>query len=143
MLTYIFLTKKPGLSLLTGIIITLVLLGILAISSSVPHLQGIILIISLLGLGIITAGCVSRLGAHIVEPQIIEDELPSAWAHIKGGLVLMAVNIVVLVGNIFFIGLLLAGAGATLLSYFAGAVNISHGPWKKQGSTEPLEIPME
>lgn len=143
LIAYIFLTKKPGLSLLTGIIITLVVLGLLAILSNVPQLQGIILIISLLGLGIITLGCVSRLGAHIVEPQIIEDELPGAWAYIKGGLVLMAMNIVLIVGNIFFIGVLLTGAGATLLSYFAGAASMPQGPWKKRGSTEPTEIPME
>jgi len=146
MITYIFMSRKPGLSLLMGIIITLVVFGLLVILQSVPQLQGIILFIALIGLGLFTMGAVSRLAAQIVEPRLIEDELPGTWAHIKGGLVLMAMNIILIVGNALFIGVLLAGIGATLLSYFTGVANLPMAPGEKppaSGGVEHISPPIE
>ncbi len=136
MITYIFMSRKPGLSLLTGIIITLVVFGLMVILQSVPQLQGLILLIALIGLGLFTMGAVSRLAAQIVEPQLIEDDLPGTWAHIKGGLVLMAMNIILIVGNALFIGVLLAGIGATLLSYFTGVASLPVVPGEKPPASD-------
>ncbi len=119
-LAYVFLRKKPGWSFLTGVIVTLLGLGLVALFQGVETIQGIIMLLYLLGLGMFGIGAVMRLAGYIVEPPIIEDSLPSTWAFIKGGFVFMAVNIVVIIGNALAIGVLIAGVGATLLSYFAG-----------------------
>lgn len=146
LVVYIFMSRKPGLSLLTGIIITLVVFGLMVILQSVPQLQGLILLIALIGLGLFTMGAVSRLAAQIVEPRLIEDDLPGTWAHIKGGLVLMAMNIILIVGNALFIGVLLAGIGATLLSYFTGVASLPPAPGEKppaSGGDEDIPPPVE
>jgi hypothetical protein len=119
-LAYTVMTRKPGWSLLTGVIITLLGLGLVALFEGVEFLQGVIILLYLLGLGLFASGAVIRFGAGIVEPQLIGDDLPSTWAHIKAGIILMAMNVILIVGNVLFVGIFLSGVGATLLSYFAG-----------------------
>jgi hypothetical protein len=119
-LTYIIMKKKPGMSFLVGLVFTLLGLGLVALFQGTEWLQGIIMLLYLLGLGMFGIGAVIRLAAHIVEPRIIEDELPTTWAFIKGGFIFMAINIVVVIGNALAIGTLIAGVGATMMSYFAG-----------------------
>ncbi len=132
-LSHQVLRIKPGLSFLIGIIITLVTLGLLALFQKVGFIALIILLAYLVGLALFAIGAITRLAAHIIEPSLLSGDEPGVWAYIKGGWILLAMNVIFPIGMIFFAGIFLAGVGATLLGYFAsmgGAVSHSVQPLK-------------
>ncbi|MBI4703120.1 MAG: hypothetical protein HY744_18540 [Deltaproteobacteria bacterium] len=47
--------------------------------------------------------------------------IEDARCHLKSGLLLVGLNGVPIIGSVLFLGILLAGVGATLLGYFGGA----------------------
>jgi len=116
---YRVMRARPLLSLLLGVLVTLAGMGLLRLCEPVPLLQLVLLMAYLLGLGTFAAGASARLAGRILEPSLLDDELPGAAAHVKGGLLLVFMNGVPLLGSAVFIGILLAGFGSALVAYFA------------------------
>ena len=138
-MSYRVMTHRPGLSFAIGIIVTIVGFGLLALFQGIPPLALIVVLAYTIGLGLCGIGASVRLASQLIEPTVMQDDLPSPWAHIKGGLLLVAVNIIPILGSIFFVGILLASIGATLLGYFAsigGAVNVAAPAEKEE---EPVK----
>ena len=113
------LCARPLLSFVAGFVITVVGLGLLSIFGSSDGLVLLILIAYFCGLVAIALGASIRLAAQWIEPGVGPDDSPTATAHIRGGLILVFMNAVVLLGSVLFFGILLGGVGAVLLSYFA------------------------
>jgi len=118
--TYQVLRRRPGISLLTGVLTTAVAFGLLAVSAPIPAVPGLVLLAFLLGLGQFAIAAAGRLGSAFIDPVTDEGEPPDARAQLKGGLLLVGLNAVPILGSILFFGILLAGIGATLLGYFSG-----------------------
>ena len=114
--------QRPGLSLLAGVLITVLGLGLIAVLQVAPPLQLLVLLAFLIGLASFAIGAAARLTGSVVEPLpagVGGDGPPDARAHVKGGLVLISLNVVPILGSILCFGILLSGVGATLLSYFS------------------------
>ena len=139
-LTFGVMCARPKLSLATGVAVTLLGLLLLAILRPAPPLQLLVLVTYLGALGMFALGSAARLGGQHVEPAPLNGELPGARAHVKGGMVLTAVNAVPIMGSVLFVGILLTGIGASLLAYFArfsGPVAASSEPGKPSEPAEP------
>ena len=118
-LTFGVMCSRPKLSLATGVAVTLLGLVLLAVLKVAPPLQLLVMVAYLGALGLFALGGAARLAGQHVEPAPLNGELPGARAHVKGGVVLTAVNAVPIMGTVLFLGILLAGVGASLLAYFA------------------------
>lgn len=130
-LTFGVLCARPKLSLVTGVVVTLLGLVLLAVLKGAPPLQLVILVAYLGALGLFALGTATRLAGQHVEPAPLNGELPGARAHVKGGVVLTSVNAVPIMGSLLFVGILLASVGASLLAYFArfnGPVGVASAP---------------
>jgi hypothetical protein len=113
------LCARPGWSLLTGVLVTFLGLGLLALLAGAGPLQLLIMVAYLVGLALFGIAIAVRLAGRIIDPTTLEDELPDARLLLKGGLLLLALNVVPFIGTMLFAGILLAAVGATLLGYFA------------------------
>jgi hypothetical protein len=117
--SYRVMCVRPGLSFLLGFIITLIGFGLLAVFGPIPSIQFLVLLAYMAGLLMFAAGATTRYVAHLVESSMMKNGIPGPLAHIKGGLILCLANILPILGTLLFLGILLAGVGATLLGYFA------------------------
>ena len=126
-ITYRVMCSRPGWSLLTGFFATIMGLGMIAVLRMVKPLQLVVLIALLVGLVMFGLAAVARLGARVLEPSLLDEEQPGPRAALQGGVLLLAINAVPLLGTIVFVGMVLAGIGATLLGYFAGFGNALKG----------------
>lgn len=136
-MSYKVMCIRPGISFLVGLIITFVGFGLLIVFDGRHKVQIILFVVYLVGLLLSAIGATCRMAAHFLEPEVMKDELPIFNAHLRGGLILAATNIIPILGTIFFCGILLAGVGATLLGYFAsmgGAVAALAAPDKEKPS---------
>ena len=118
-ITFEVMRRRPKLALLAGIVVTLLGQRLLAVLRGAPPLQLLILLAYLGFLGQFGLACAARLMGQHLEPSLLAGELPGARAHVKGGILLTAVNAVPILGSCLFFGILLAGIGASLLGYFA------------------------
>ncbi len=110
--------NRPKLSLLVGVLVTALGFGLLAILHGAGPLQLLVLLCYLGGLGIFGLASAARLSAQHIQTSPL-GELPGAGAHVRGGVVLTAINAVPIIGTVLFVGILLTGVGASLLGYFA------------------------
>ncbi|MHC4945756.1 MAG: hypothetical protein ACYTG7_22320 [Planctomycetota bacterium] len=117
-ITHRVLCAWPRVSLLLGVLITVVGLGLLHICEPVPTIQLLIFLAYIGGLGMFGIGACVRLAARFIA-STPDEEVPELNAHIKGGLVLLFSNALPILGNLFFLCILLAGIGAAVLGYFA------------------------
>jgi hypothetical protein len=117
--TFQVLCRRPGWSLLAGIAITLLGLGLMAVLRGAGPVALLVLLGYLLGLLLFAIAAATRLAGRILDPASLDDELPDARLLLKAGLLLLAVNIVPFIGTMLFFGILLAAVGAALLGYFA------------------------
>jgi len=117
-LTFEVIHRKPKLSLLTGVVVSLLGLGLIASLNGKGPLQLLVLLLYLGLLGTFALGAIARLAAQHLEMPL-HGELPSARAHVKGSVLLLAINGVPLLGTLLLLGIMAAGVGAALLSYFA------------------------
>ncbi len=118
-ITFEVMRRRPKLALTAGIVVTLLALGLLAVLRGAPPLQLLILLSYLGFLGQFALAGAARLIGQYLEPSLLVGELPGARAHVKGGVLLTAVNAVPILGSCLFFGILLTGIGASLLGYFA------------------------
>jgi len=118
-ITFEVMRRRPKLALATGIAVTLLGLGLLAVLRGAPPLQLLVLLCYLGFLAQFALACAARLVGQYLEPSLLAGELPGARAHVKGGVLLTAVNAVPILGSCLFLGILLTGIGASLLGYFA------------------------
>ena len=115
---YQTLRQRPKASLAAGAAVSAATLLLLALLGVAPALQLLVLLAYLGLVGLFgLAAAIRLLGQHVGSGS--STELPSAGAHVTGGVVLMALNVVPIVGSLLFIGLLLAGIGAASLRYLA------------------------
>jgi vacuolar-type H+-ATPase subunit I/STV1 len=112
------LCSRPGWSLLTGMVVTLLGMGLMALLRGAPPLQLLIMGAYLIGLALFAIAVAVRLAGRVLDPTTLDDELPDARLLLKGGLLLLAINAVPFIGTMLFAGILLAAVGATLLGYF-------------------------
>ncbi len=110
--------NRPKLSLLVGVLVTALGFGLLAILHGAGPLQLLVLLAYFGGVGIFGLASAARLSAQHIQPSPVA-ELPGVGAHVRGGVVLTAINAVPIIGTVLFIGILLTGVGASLLGYFA------------------------
>lgn len=113
------LRTRPGLSLATGIAISIAALAMLSIVAGTEGLPVLVLFAYGSGLAMFAASAAVRLAADTVEATPTLDEPMTARAAVSGGLLLVFMNALLVLGSVLFFGILLAGVGAALLSYFA------------------------
>jgi hypothetical protein len=131
--TFAVLRAKPGWSLLAGGLVTLLSLGLLRVLQGAPALQLLVLGGFLLGLALLAVAAATRLAGQLVDPSLLDDELPALRVVVPAGLLLLGLNAVPLLGTLLFVGILLASIGAALLAYFvkpraAAATGAGAGP---------------
>ena len=119
--THRILRARPGISLLSGVAVTAVVMGLMMILAPLPALQGLVFLAFLAAFVLLAAGAVIRFTAHLMEGDTSAEELPGAGAQIKAGLVLLLANLLPFLGTALVAALALAAAGAVLLGYFASA----------------------
>jgi len=125
--------RKPKLSMVTGAAVSLLTFGFIASLHGKGGLQFIILLTYLCTLGAFALSSLVRLSARFLMPPQLASELPDPRAHIKGGILILAVNVVPIIGSVLFFGILLAGVGSALLSYFASFDGQSKAATPQQG----------
>lgn len=112
------LCARPGWSLLAGVVVTLLGLGLLALLHAAKPLQLLVMVAYLVGLVLFAIAVAVRFAGRVIDPTTLDDEVPDARLLLKGGLLLLAVNVVPIIGTMLCAGIVLAAVGATLLGYF-------------------------
>lgn len=110
---------RPGLSLATGIAITIATLALLSIVAEAEGLPLLVLLAYGTGLFMFAATAAVRLAADTVDASPTLDDPMSARSAVSGGLLIVFMNALPILGSLLLGGILLAGVGAALLSYFA------------------------
>lgn len=119
--TFVVLRAKPGWSLLAGLMVTICALGLLRVLRAAPPLQLVVLVVFVGFLAFFALAAATRLAAQLVDPSLLDEELPSLRVVVPAGLLLLALNAVPVLGTVLFVAIVLAALGATLLGYFVKA----------------------
>lgn len=142
-LSFKVMRVKPVLSFVVGIVVTILGFALLGMLEGADNLQLAVLLLYFVGLFMFGAGTTARLGAQFIDSTVLEDEVPCAGAHVKAGLLLLFSNALPILGTLFFLGILVTGIGASLISYFVSIGNVSASITLDEKKEKPPKLPEE